>query len=101
MERERINWKSIIKAGNTVKIRQWDDMAKEYGEYYSANKLVINCSKIFTEEMREYCGEIIEITKNMEKNFNEYGYFCYEDSKWYGEYNYSEEYLKFKEEKIC
>ena len=25
----------------------------------------------------------------------------YEDSKWYGEYNYSEEYLKFKEGGLC
>lgn len=68
MEREKINWKNIIKENNTVKVRQWDDMAKEFGEYYSANKSVIDCSKKFTEEMKEYCGETIEITKNMEKN---------------------------------
>ena len=78
MNREKINWSEIIKAGNIVKVRQWDDMEEEFGSCYSANKLVINCSKIFTEEMREYCGETIEITKNMEKKFNEYGYFYYE-----------------------
>ena len=27
--------------------------------------------------------------------------FSYEDSKWYGEYNYSEKYLEFKEGKLC
>ena len=80
MNRERINWKEIIKAGNIVKVRQWDDMEEEFGSYYSANKLVINCSKKFTEEMKEYCGETIRITKNMEKNFNEHRYFYYEGS---------------------
>ena len=79
MNREKIKWHKIIKAGNIVKVRQWDDMEEEFGcSYYFANKLVINCSKTFTEEMRKYCGEIIEITKNMEKKFNEYGYFYYE-----------------------
>ena len=75
MEREKINWKNIIKENNIVKVRQWDDMKREFGSHYSANKLVINCSKTFTEEMREYCGETIKIDKNMEKKFNEYGYF--------------------------
>ena len=27
--------------------------------------------------------------------------FSYEDSEWYGEYNYSEKYLKFKEGGLC
>ena len=39
MNRERINWKEIIKEGNIVKVRQWDDMAEEFGfktEYVSA-----------------------------------------------------------------
>ena len=78
MEREKIKWHKIIKAGNIVKIRQWDDMEEEFGSYYSANKLVINCSKTFTKEMREYCGEIIEITKKIEKKYKERGYFYYQ-----------------------
>ena len=87
MNRERINWKGIIKAGNIVKVRQWDDMAKEFGTYYERGdscfdpcKLIIDCFKKFTGNMREYCGETIKITKNMEKKFNEYGYFYYEGS---------------------
>ena len=90
MDRERINWSGIIKEGNIVKVRQWDDMAKEFGEYYSA----INCSKMFTEEMKEYCGEIIEITKNMEKKFNELGYFYYKD------YMFSTDMLEPYEEEL-
>ena len=34
MDREKINWKSIIKAGNTVKVRQWEDMKKENSELH-------------------------------------------------------------------
>ena len=75
MNREKINWSEIIKAGNTVKVRQWDDMAEEFGFTLDC---AIDCFKKFTGNMREYCGETIKITKNMEKKFNEYGYFYYE-----------------------
>ena len=94
MNREKINWSEIIKEGNIVKVREWDDMAKEYGEYYSANKPAINCSKTFTKEMRKYCGEIIKITKNMEKKFNERGCFYYED------YMFSTDMLEPYEEEL-
>ena len=86
MNRENIYWKGIIKAGNIVKISEWDDMKREYGTYYERGlsycdscTLVIDCHKKFTENMREYCGETIRITENMEKKFNECGYFYYED----------------------
>ena len=84
MERERINWKGIIKAGNIVKIRQWDDMKKEFGVSYERGNscfdpgiLVINCREKFTEEMKKYCGETIKINENMERSFNKYGIFSY------------------------
>ena len=77
MEREKINWSEIIKAGNIVKVRQWDDMKREFGFTLDC---AIDCFKKFTGNMREYCGETIKITKNMEKKFNEYGYFYYEGS---------------------
>ena len=75
MNREKIKWHEIIKEGNIVKVRQWDDMAKEYGFTLDC---AIDCFKKFTGNMREYCGETIKINKNMEKKFNEYGYFYYE-----------------------
>ena len=77
MEREKINWSEIIKAGNIVKVRQWDDMAEEFGFTLDC---AIDCFKKFTGNMREYCGETIRINENMEKKFNEYGYFYYEGS---------------------
>ena len=77
MNREKINWKAIIKEGNIVKVRQFDDMKREFGVSLDG---AIDCFKKFTGNMREYCGETIKITKNMEKKFNEYGYFYYEGS---------------------
>ena len=84
MNRENIYWKAIIKEGNIVKIRQWDDMVSEYGISYERGNscfdpgiLVINCRKKFTEEMKKYCGETIKINENMERSFNKYGIFGY------------------------
>ena len=84
MNRERINWKGIIKENNIVKIRQWDDMAKEFGTYYERGDscfdpctLIINCREKYTENMRKYCGETIKINENMERSFNKYGIFSY------------------------
>ena len=84
MNRENIYWKNIIKENNIVKIRQWDDMKKEYGISYERSNscfdpgiLVINCREKFTEEMKKYCGETIKINENMEKYFNKYGVFIY------------------------
>ena len=84
MNRENIYWKNIIKENNIVKIREWDDMKKEYGISYERGNscfdpgiLVINCREKFTEEMRKYCGETIKINENMERSFNKYGVFSY------------------------
>ena len=82
--RERINWSGIIKENNIVKVRQWDDMAKEFGTYYERGDscfdpctLIINCREKFTEEMKKYCGKTIKINENMERSFNKYGIFIY------------------------
>ena len=91
MEREKINWSKIIKEGNIVKVRQWEDMAKEYGVSLDC---AIDCFKKFTGNMREYCGETIKITKNMEKKFNECGYFYYEN------YMFSADMLEPYEEEL-
>ena len=77
MEREKIKWHEIIKEGNIVRVRQWDDMKREFGFTLDGS---IDCFKRITGNMREYCGETIRINENMEKKFNEYGYFYYEGS---------------------
>ena len=75
MNREKINWKEIIKENNIVKVRQFDDMAEEFGFTLDG---AIDCFKKFTGNMREYCGETIKINEKMAKKFNECGFFYYE-----------------------
>ena len=73
-ERKNIkDWKTLIKEGNIIKIRQWDDMKKEYG--YSSFEGAILCKFLFNDFMKELCGKEFKITKEMEEKFKEYKYF--------------------------
>ena len=100
MNREKINWKEIIKEGNIVKVREWDDMAKEFGEFrVSLDGTTINCFLTFTEEMRKHCGEEIRINKDMEKDFNFHEVFCYEGHMF--STDMLEPYMIIEEKKEC
>ena len=100
MEREKINWKEIIKEDNIVKVREWDDMAKEFGEFrVSLDGTTINCFLTFTEEMRKHCGEEIRINKDMEKDFNFHEVFCYEGHMF--STDMLEPYMIIEKEKEC
>ena len=76
--REEINWKEIIKEGNIVKVRQWDDMEKQYGYRYVGDAKVINVYMSFTEDMKKICGDVINIDEEIEKNYKKRGYFYYQ-----------------------
>lgn len=52
------DWSKLIKEGNTIKIRQWEDME---------------------EELEVLCGKEFKITKDIEEDFKEYGYFYTDD----------------------
>ena len=67
------DWSKLIKEGNIIKIRQWDDMKKEYG--YSSFEGAILCKFLFNDFMKELCGKEFKITKEMEEKFKEYKYF--------------------------
>ena len=67
------DWSKLIKEGNIIKIRQWDDMKKEYG--YSSFEEAILCKFLFNDFMKELCGKEFKITKEMEEKFKEYKYF--------------------------
>lgn len=41
-----------------VKIREWSDMERDYGLDEDGD---INCDCVFVKDMREHCGEIIEV----------------------------------------
>ena len=80
-KRENIkDWKALVKEGNTIKIRQWEDMKKEYG--YSNSENAIMCEHLFTDFMEELCGKEFKITKDMEEDFKEDGYFYMDIFDW-------------------
>ena len=47
-----------FKVGELVRIRQWDDMAKEFGLTMLGS---ISCQCCFTDEMKPLCGKYAEI----------------------------------------
>lgn len=47
------------KAGDTVQIRQWDDMEREFG----IKRGNIDCCFSFVPEMREFCGRRLKIVR--------------------------------------
>ena len=66
-ERKNIkDWKALVKEGNIIKIRQWDDMEEEYGLIGIDS---INCKCAFTDFMKELCGKEFKITKEMEEDY--------------------------------
>lgn len=46
------------KVGDKVRVRQWDDMAKEFG--VNNGNIPINCC-LFVKEMKQYCGRTYEV----------------------------------------
>lgn len=73
-----------FKVGELVRIRQWDDMEKEFGLVMGGS---IRCSRIFSREMAPLCGKYAEITRLYKGNtvflkfFNCEGlYTCWEYS---------------------
>ena len=73
-ERKNIkDWTKLIKEGNIIKIRQWDDMEEEYG--YSSLENAIMCKHLFTDFMKELCGKEFKITKEMEEDYVRFEHF--------------------------
>lgn len=52
---------SEFKVGSKVKVREWDDLAKQYG--LSIGGHIRNTGPTFVEAMRRYCGEILEVRR--------------------------------------
>ena len=78
MDRKLINWDEIIKVGNKIRIREFDDMEKQYGYRYVDDAKVINVYMSFTEDMKKICGDVINIDEEIEKKYKERGYFYYQ-----------------------
>ena len=67
------DWTKLIKEGNIIKIRQWDDMEEEYG--YSSLEEAIMCKHLFTDFMKELCGKEFKIIKEMEEDYVRFKHF--------------------------
>lgn len=55
---EPVKEKPTFKVGELVRIRQWDDMVKEFGTRATGS---VNCKCCFTESMKPLCGKYAEI----------------------------------------
>lgn len=55
---EVVKDKKEFKVGDTVTIRQWDDMAQEFGVNYCGD---IKCEACFVRCMKKYCGKKFKI----------------------------------------
>ena len=55
---EPVKEKPKFKVGELVRIRQWDDMAKEFGTRSTGS---VNCRCLFTVAMKTLCGKYAEI----------------------------------------
>lgn len=49
---------SRFKAGDKVRVREWDDMVRQFGTFSDGD---IRCSPLFTSGMKRFCGEVYEI----------------------------------------
>ena len=54
------DWSKLIKEGNVIKIRQWDDMESEYG--YSSLENAIMCEHLFSQRNR-----VVRLKKTIDK----------------------------------
>ena len=66
------------KVGDKVRVRQWDDMVKEFG----VNKFgdISTKTGYFTKQMKEFCGGVYEIDSALKKGCwlkDRAGYFWY------------------------
>ena len=57
---EPVKEKPKFKVGELVRIRQWDDMEKEFGTDSFGS---VNCKCNFTDAMRPFCGKYAEIVR--------------------------------------
>lgn len=65
--------------GDKVRVRQWDDMVKEYGLLGDAKSDI--CIPGFTNGMKKFCGSVVTISNII---FNDSGYLIKEDNQnWY------------------
>ena len=56
-----------FKVGDKVRVREWDDMLKEFG----GNKACIFCEGIFICDMKEFCGKVFRVKRTRTESLYE------------------------------
>lgn len=52
--------KSIPKVGDKLRVREWEDMEREFGLDRDGD---IKCTPFFIEEMRKFCGKVVNVNE--------------------------------------
>ena len=80
-----------VKVGMKVRIREWDDMEREFGLLGTIGTLVINVTFGFTGDMRRFCGvcaEVVSVNNNIIKLSKKFG------NSWRDNYSISADMLE-------
>ncbi len=77
------------KVGDKVRVRRWESMEKEFGIDEDGN-IDMN-TPVFVPLMKEYCGRIVEISKNIHDTWNRHYYEIKEDNE---EWRWTDEMLE-------
>ena len=56
------------KVGDKVRVRQWDDMVKEYGLLGDLEKVICTPGCSFTNGMKKFCGRVVTISDVISSN---------------------------------
>ena len=76
--------KSIPKVGDKLRVRDWEDMEREFGLDRDGD---IKCTPFFIEEMRKFCGKVVNVNYVAYDKYDEkLKIGIYEDN---GEYEWS------------
>lgn len=70
---EREDSKMKFKAGDKVRVREWDDMAEEFGVTKNGD---INTPIMFSKSMRELCGKIVTICEVHNDSYSIFDSLC-------------------------
>ncbi len=72
----------IPSVGEIVRIRQWDDMAQEFGisgYEFDALEPTIPCKGTFTPEMQQFCGKEYKVARLKDMMFGGYSRVFFTD----------------------
>lgn len=71
------------KVGDKVRVRQWDDMVKEFGFFDDLKKDINIPGCTFVNNMKKFCGRVVTISSNTISCGNDIHLIKEDDQNWY------------------